>query len=56
MALARGDLVEAEKQFQVALELSLDTAPGHILTACLYYKLGVVLFKTGRRELALYAS
>ena len=53
VALARGDLGEAEKQFQLALELNLDNVPGHILTACLYYKLGVVMLKSGRRELAL---
>ena len=53
VALDRNDLSEAEKQFRAALTLNLDVEPGHILTACLYYKLGIVQYKLGRSEMAL---
>lgn len=54
MALNRNDLSEAERRFRTALDLNLDKAPNHILTACLYYKLGVTQYKLKHMELALY--
>ena len=42
VCLARGHIEESLETYSEALELYRQLNPAHLLTACLYYKLGIV--------------
>ena len=47
LELARGEIGAASDRYNTSLKLYLKTNPVHMLTASLYYKLGIVEAKRG---------